>query len=137
MLFRSVARDGYALDLGTTSVGAGRQEVAFTIRDVTGVPVTEFDVEHEKRLHLIVVRRDQTGFQHVHPVMDEHGTWRTDVTLTPGSHTYRLTYRLADVLAEGDDGQAVLRWDVVPGGWAQAIDRAEVSVQLQIGRAHV
>ena len=36
----AVARDGYALDLGTTSVGAGRQEVAFTIRDVTGVPVT-------------------------------------------------------------------------------------------------
>ena len=26
-----------------------------------------YDVEHEKRLHLIVVRRDFTGFQHVHP----------------------------------------------------------------------
>ncbi len=28
----------------------------------------DFDVEHEKRMHLIVARRDLTGFQHLHPV---------------------------------------------------------------------
>ena len=59
--------------------------------------------------------------------------WRigdADVTLTPGSHTYRLTYELADVLTEGEDGRAELRWDVVPGGWAQRIDEAEVSLRL-------
>ncbi|MEC9051715.1 MAG: DUF2207 domain-containing protein, partial [Actinomycetota bacterium] len=59
--------------------------------------------------------------------------WRigdADVTLTPGSHTYRLTYELADVLGEDEDGRAELRWDVVPGGWAQRIDEAEVSLLL-------
>ena len=32
-----------------------------------GAPVRDFDVEHEQRMHLIVVRRDLTGFQHLHP----------------------------------------------------------------------
>ena len=36
----------------------------------TGTPVTAYDVEHEKQLHLIAVRRDLTGFQHVHPELD-------------------------------------------------------------------
>ena len=46
--------------------------------------MTEFDVEHEKRLHLIAVRRDFSGFQHVHPEMDENGTWTSALALTPG-----------------------------------------------------
>ncbi|WP_377642313.1 hypothetical protein [Oryzobacter terrae] len=81
----AASRAGYTLELGDDALEAGTRELAFTIRDSGGAPVTSFDVEHEKRLHLIMVRRDQTGFQHVHPVMDEHGTWRTAVDLTPGS----------------------------------------------------
>ena len=81
----AAARDGYALDLREDTLNAGTGELAITVRGTGGAPVTAFDVEHEKRLHLIAVRRDQTGFQHVHPVMDEHGTWRTDIDLTPGS----------------------------------------------------
>lgn len=62
--------------------------------------------------------------------------WRIgdeDVFLTPGAHTYRLTYELADVLAEAPDGSARLSWDVVPGGWAQAIQRARIRVELPAG----
>ena len=47
-------------------------------------PVTAYDVEHEKRLHFIAVRRDFTGFQHVHPTLAADGTWSTDLDLTPG-----------------------------------------------------
>ena len=62
--------------------------VAFTIDGPDGQPVTAYDVEHEKRLHLIAVRRDLTGFQHVHPELgrrrhladaarpDARATWR-------------------------------------------------------------
>ncbi|CCH76867.1 conserved exported hypothetical protein [Nostocoides japonicum T1-X7] len=81
----AASRAGYTLELGDDALDAGTRELAFTVHDATGAPVTSFDVEHEKRLHLIVVRRDQTGFQHVHPVMDEHGTWRSAIDLTPGS----------------------------------------------------
>lgn len=81
----ATSQDGYSLDLASDALAAGRRELGFIVRDAGGGPVTRFDVEHEKRLHLIAVRRDQTGFQHVHPVMDEQGTWRTEVNLTPGS----------------------------------------------------
>ena len=46
--------------------------------------MTAYDVEHEKRLHLIAVRRDGTGFQHVHPTLAGDGTWSTRLALTPG-----------------------------------------------------
>ena len=41
-------------------------------------------MEHEKRLHFIAVRRDFTGFQHVHPKLADDGTWTDDLDLTPG-----------------------------------------------------
>ncbi len=46
--------------------------------------VTGFAVLHEQPLHLIVVRRDLSGFQHVHPVMDADGTWRVPLALPDG-----------------------------------------------------
>ena len=49
----------------------------------------DFDVTHEKRMHLILARRDLTGFQHLHPEMAADGTWSTQVTL-PQAGSYRL-----------------------------------------------
>ena len=43
----------------------------------TATTVRDFDVEHEKRMHLIVARRDLTGFQHLHPEQAADGTWTT------------------------------------------------------------
>jgi hypothetical protein len=53
----------------------------------------------EKRLHLIVVRRDMTGYQHVHPVMADDGTWSVPVNLNAGD--YRV---FADFVPEGGQG---------------------------------
>ena len=50
-----------------------------------GTPVTDYEVAHEKRLHLVAVRRDFTGFQHVHPEQDADGAWTTASTCTAGS----------------------------------------------------
>ncbi|MEK8109242.1 hypothetical protein NKG94_40115 [Micromonospora sp. M12] len=37
-------------------------------------------------MHLIVVRRDLTGYQHLHPTMAKDGTWSVPLTLAqPGS----------------------------------------------------
>ena len=49
----------------------------------------DFEVEHEKRMHLIVVRRDGRGFQHVHPTLDRDGTWSVPLTL-PEAGAYRV-----------------------------------------------
>ncbi|QIK74772.1 hypothetical protein [Nocardioides piscis] len=95
-----VSQSGYTLALAEPSTRAGQDRpVAFTITGPDGAPVTGFEVEHEKQLHLIAVRRDFTGFQHVHPVLDEDtGVWSVDLDLTPGS--WRV---FADFTATGAD----------------------------------
>jgi hypothetical protein len=91
------AQDGYRLRLDRTTTRPGPDvPVAFTVEGPDGRPVTAYDVAHGKRLHLVAVRRDQTGFQHVHPRLDEQGTWRARLDLEPGS--WRL---FADFTATG------------------------------------
>jgi hypothetical protein len=64
--------------------------VSFQVQDDRGRPVSAYDVEHEKELHLIVLgTRDLTDFQHVHPTRAADGTWTARLTLAPGS-SYRL-----------------------------------------------
>jgi hypothetical protein len=95
----AVARDGYALRVASATAPAGRDvPVTFTVTGPDGRAVTAYDVEHEKSLHLIAVRRDQTGFQHVHPTLATDGTWSTRLALTPGS--WRL---FADFKATGGE----------------------------------
>ena len=70
---------GYTLELADDRVGAGRRPIRFTITGPDGAPLTAYDEQHERDLHLIVVRRDLTGFQHVHPTLDaDTGTWSVD-----------------------------------------------------------
>ena len=59
------------------------------MRDSTGATVRDFDVEHDKRMHLIVVRRDLTAFEHLHPTMSNNGTWSTRLTLS-NAGSYRM-----------------------------------------------
>jgi hypothetical protein len=94
-----VSQDGYSFRLATTTASAGRGvPVSFTIEGPDGEPVTQYDVEHDEDLHLIAVRRDFSGFQHVHPEMAPDGTWTTELDLTPGA--WRL---FADFKATGAD----------------------------------
>src|SRR3954454_13917329 len=86
----AVSDRGYTLELG-------REPLSFRIiRD--GKPVRDFDVEHTKRMHVIVVRRDLTGFQHLHPTMRADGTWKVPLTLG-GAGVYRV---YADFAVDGE-----------------------------------
>lgn len=76
---------GYGLVLEQTSTAPGSQQIAFTVTGPDGHAVTAFDVAHDKELHLVAVRRDLTGFQHVHPQVDADGRWTTALDLTPGA----------------------------------------------------
>ena len=80
----SVSENGYTLELDTSIFGAGTRKIAFRVLGSDGQPLTEFTPSHDKDLHFIAVRRDTSGFQHVHPVMDTSGTWSVDLDLTPG-----------------------------------------------------
>ena len=112
-----VAQDGYTLDLGTTALPAGpATPLAFRILGPDGTPVTAYDESHDKDLHLIAVRRDLAGFQHVHPTLATDGTWTIPLALTPG--TWRL---FADFVPAADGENRTLGADLaVPGQYDPA-----------------
>src|SRR5215207_4545815 len=59
---------GYRLVVDTTTLPAGSPtEFRFRITGDDGAAVTGFALEHERRLHLILVRRDGTNYHHLHP----------------------------------------------------------------------
>lgn len=82
--------DGYTLAPLDTTLTAGTTDTfSFRITGSDGNAVTDFDVEHDKRMHLIAVRRDTSGFQHVHPRMAADGTWTATLTVS-GAGSYRV-----------------------------------------------
>ena len=94
----AVSDKGLTLALARRAMPAGeRSELAFRIVGRDGRTVRDFDLEHTKRMHLIVVRRDMTGFQHLHPTADRDGTWSAPVTLSEAG-TYRV---FADFSVDG------------------------------------
>ena len=94
----AVSEKGLALELARRSASRGeRFELAFRIADRGGRTVRDFDLEHTKRMHVIVVRRDMTGFQHLHPTQSRDGTWSVRTTL-PDAGTYRV---FADFSVDG------------------------------------
>ncbi len=113
----SSSRGGYTLTpTDPTLITGTTEDFTFRITGPDGAPVTAFDVEHDKRMHLIVVRRDTTGFQHIHPEMAPDGTWRVPLTL-PAAGSYRA---FADFTPSGSDGTTLGVDLVVPGAFEPA-----------------
>jgi hypothetical protein len=69
----------------------------FRIVDCDGNAVREFEPEQGKLLHLIVVRTDFTGYQHLHPTLARDGSFSVDVA-TPRAGSYRA---IADFVIDG------------------------------------
>ena len=71
--------DGYRLELADREHPRRRSApLSFRITR-EGEPVTRFATSHEKKMHLIIARRDGRGFQHLHPTMAADGTWSAPV----------------------------------------------------------
>jgi hypothetical protein len=138
-----VAQDGYRLTpvSATLSTGAPKP-FRFRVLGPDGAPVTRYTTSHDKDLHLIVVRRDLSGFRHVHPTLEADGTWSVPLAVAaPGQYRVFADFRPAgrvegltlgvDVPAPGDyrpralpaagrtatvDGYTVtLTGDLIPG----------------------
>ncbi|PWU44049.1 hypothetical protein DLJ46_28085 [Micromonospora globispora] len=115
----SVSAAGYTLTPSAVEFPVGRAgELRFQIRDQQRRAVTRFAVVHDRPMHLIVVRRDLTGYQHLHPTMAADGTWSVPLTLAqPG-----VWRAYADFTVVADDGRqtaTILGVDLTaPGGYA-------------------
>ncbi|GAA4905651.1 hypothetical protein HD597_003181 [Nonomuraea thailandensis] len=96
-----VSENGYSLNPLTTTIKPGEPtEFRFAVSGPDGKPVTDFQVEHDKKLHLIVAARDLKTFQHVHPEMAPDGVWSVKLTL-PEAGPYRA---FADFAPTGGSG---------------------------------
>lgn len=140
----SLSQDGYRLEL-LSPIGAAGPATPISLRVLgpDGEPVREYEVSHEQRMHLIAIRRDSTGFQHVHPVMDDDGTWTLDLDLTPGQWRLFADFAVpdgpgltlgADLAVPGSYDPAALpqpsRVAEVPGGYT-----VQLEGDLQPGQA--
>ncbi|HYH11450.1 MAG TPA: HAD-IC family P-type ATPase, partial [Thermomicrobiales bacterium] len=59
------------------------------IDDETGQPITDLPLDHEEPMHLILASGDLDEFQHIHPVLEDDGSYRFETTL-PTAGTYLL-----------------------------------------------
>ena len=137
----AIAADDLRVVVDQAELRRGRtQELRFRIVDDHGETVRDFDVEHEKRMHLILARRDLTGFQHLHPTQAADGSWAVPVRLDDAG-SYRL---FADFSHEDTprtlatdlrvDGDADLR--ALPAARPDARSDGGYDVRLEAERAH-
>ena len=112
---------GYTFIPATTELSAGATAILrFHIQGPDGRPVTRFAIVHDRPLHLIVVRQDLTGFQHLHPTMAPDGTWSLSLSL-PAPGQYRAYADFSALDAKNNAVAVVLGVDLtVPGASSAA-----------------
>lgn len=94
----TVSANGLRIEASDTRIDSGAElEWSYEVRDEDGTVITEFEETHDQLAHLILVRRDLTRFQHLHPDLDEDGTWSVAFAL-PDPGAYRA---FVDVLVDG------------------------------------
>jgi len=124
-----VSENGYTLRLADRTATAGPQTpLRFQILGPDREPVTGYQTEHDKDLHLIAVRRDLSHFQHVHPVLDPGGTWSVPLDLSAAGE-YRV---FADFTPAGHDGGLVLGADLAVPGTYEPVPLPEPAAIAQV-----
>jgi hypothetical protein len=83
-----VAQDGYRFAPEARTLAPGvEQPFAFRILGPDGAPLEDYEIAHDKQLHLVVVSRDLGRYAHVHPERAPGGTWSVTLpALAPGSY---------------------------------------------------
>ena len=116
-----VSEQGYTFEV------LSEDPLRFVIDDPEGHAVQAYDLVHEKPMHLIVVGRDLSGYQHVHPTLSDDGVWSVDLDLAPG--TTRLiadfTPREGPALILGTDVQVAGDYAPAEPTSVRAVDRVD------------
>ncbi|MFC5971078.1 hypothetical protein ACFPYI_07010 [Halomarina salina] len=95
----SLAADGLRLVTDRTTFEPGvPADLTFRLVDDHGHPVEAFEESHGRRSHLVVVRRDLVAFQHLHPKLDDAGTWHCEGFTLPQAGVFRA---FVDVVVDG------------------------------------
>ncbi|MEV4370743.1 hypothetical protein AB0J71_27000 [Nonomuraea sp. NPDC049637] len=94
-----MSQNGYTLNPLTPIETGKATDFRFAVTGPDGRPVTEYQVEHDKKLHFIVVSRDLATFLHLHPEMTPDGIWSVGLTL-PAAGAYRAFADFAPIGGE-------------------------------------
>jgi hypothetical protein len=125
----AVEQDGYRLVQERDSFTAGKaQPYVFRILGPDGKVVRDFDVEHERRLHLIVAGRATDAFLHLHPRQRADGSWSTSLRL-PGRGSYRV---FTDFTTGGE--RRTLGIDIAGEGGGRAVERRIEAYEVELER---
>jgi len=101
----------------------------FRILGPDGATVRDFDVEHERRLHLIVVgRAPDAPFLHLHPRQRTDGSWTVPLDL-PSAGSYRV---FADFTTGGE--RRTLGIDIAGEGGGRAVERRIEAYDVDLER---
>jgi hypothetical protein len=100
----------FAFASGAAKAGETTQ-LTVQITDKDGNPVNDFDVNHEKLLHLIAVNHDLSYFSHIHPEFKGEGKFTID-TIFPTGGKYKL---FADFVPKGGSATTLSEWVKVEG----------------------
>jgi hypothetical protein len=110
------------------------QNLRIEIRSVspkTGAPVKQFQIIHEKPLHLFIVSEDLEYFSHEHPSLSADGVFRLDTRL-PKPGTYKL---LADFMPESGTPQLISDL-ITTAGYKRSITQAITRPAADLGPKH-
>lgn len=135
--FMETSKMSYNLNLmsGKRYDVANPSEIRFSIINQKGEQQKEFDVVHEKKMHVIIVRKDRSNFQHVHPEFDQSkGIFTLRSLDIPKDGEYRMFADFTSPNAKRDDmgmkESTTLYEDVVVGDTskyqAEEIDGAKL-----------
>lgn len=87
------------------------EEVTIQIKDNAGKPIEKFEISHEKKMHWIVVSKDLSYFNHIHPEYVGNGEFKV-TTMFPQGGDYKL---FADFVLQGFDHRTESQWITVKG----------------------
>lgn len=104
----------WQLDKSTLKPGA-QTKIGVSIKDGSGKAVEQFDINHEKKMHLIVVSKDLSYFSHIHPVYKSGGQFEVETAFPQGGE-YKL---IADYIPTGGSATTQMEWIQVEGDSAQ------------------
>jgi hypothetical protein len=134
------------LEMKLLSAPTAGDAVPITFQIMNGAtPITDFTEAHTKKLHFIAVKKDLSGYQHIHPTLAPDGTWATTAKLTPGpwrfiadslptipgSMSMQMTLG-ADVMVPGEATTVPLP----PVSKTASVDGYDVKVRGEIGVGH-
>ena len=89
--------------------------LTFTIQGPRGVQ-KDYTRQQTKLLHLYLVRKDLTGFQHLHPTIDQSsGQWSVDLTI-PDPGPYHVVTEFEALTADGNFDDRILGTDFTVEG---------------------